>query len=44
MKKNNSKKSFGAKIKRFFKHYFALLLLAIVCSALMVTVLFFAFA
>lgn len=43
MKKNDNKHSGFAKIKRFFKHYFGLLVLALACAALMTLVLFYAF-
>lgn len=44
MKKTNDKKhSGGAKIKRFFKHYFGLLVLALACAAVMTLVLLYAF-
>lgn len=44
MKKNNDKKgSAAAKIKRFFKHYFGLLVLALACAALMTLVLVYSF-
>lgn len=42
--KKNSKHNVAVKIKRFFKHYFGLLVLALVCAALMTVVLFYAFA
>lgn len=44
MKKNNGKHGGAARIKRFFKHYFGLFLLALACAALMTLVLFYAFA
>lgn len=43
MKKNNNKNSGAARIKRFFKHYFGLFVLALACAACMTLVLFYAF-
>ncbi len=38
MKKTNtnSKRSFGSRLKHFFKHYFILLVLACVCAVMLV--------
>lgn len=44
MRKTDDNKHSGiTKIKRFFKHYFGLLLLALACAALMTLTLFYAF-
>lgn len=44
MKKSNENgnRTFIIRVKRFFKHYFGLLLLALVCAAVMSVVLFYA--
>lgn len=44
MKKNENKRSSGTRIRRFFKHYFGLLILALACAALMTLALFYAFS
>lgn len=45
MKNNNKRKfNFGYKVKRFFKHYFGLFLLAFACAALMTVALFYIFS
>lgn len=46
MKKTNEngKRSFAMRAKRFFKHYFGLLVLAFACAALFTIVIFYAFA
>jgi len=44
MKKNdNGKRSGATRIKRFFKHYFGLLVLALACAAIVTLVMFYAF-
>lgn len=37
---NNSGRTFATRAKRFFKHYFGLLVLALICAAAMTVVLF----
>lgn len=41
MKKNNNGMTFGKKLAHFFKHYFLLLLAALVCGALTVALISF---
>ncbi len=42
MKKTSTKHTFVLRVKRFFKHYFGLFLLALACAALVTLVLFYA--
>lgn len=44
MKKTNanSKRSFGSRLKHFFKHYFFLLVLACVCAVLLTVLITYA--
>ena len=41
MKKTENKRSFASRLKHFFKHYFGLLLLAVVCAILVTLVISF---
>lgn len=46
MKKNNNveRPGFAVKLKRFFKHYFGLLVLALAAAALMTLAILYAFS